>query len=323
MKISDTQVKSTTNDSKNSSERRRLLKTLTAGGAVATVTTWHKPIIDAVVLPAHAQTSDPVALSVTAAADTDSGLVVRAAASSAATAAPEPTKIDVELQISQEDREFNVAEKITLETNKKGVAQHTFDVAKHDALAGDRYLLKVVPKTAVAVKTTTLRGLVKAATDFALKAEAVEISQTAVKATIVLSEAVRNTQWVRANLAVRDVKGTLLGTKALSLAAKTEGKTAVASLNLTEADLAAAAIKMPEAGSITLSANMARSDIFGAASLKATKEFKAAIKKPVTEPVPEPVPVPRPVAEPVPVPRPVTRPVTTTTEGSSGAAVRR
>lgn len=39
--------------------RRRLLKVLTAGGAAATMPSqWAKPIVESVVTPAHAQTSD-------------------------------------------------------------------------------------------------------------------------------------------------------------------------------------------------------------------------------------------------------------------------
>lgn len=40
--------------------RRKILKTAGSAGAVAGVAAWHKPVLNAVMTPAHAQTSDPV-----------------------------------------------------------------------------------------------------------------------------------------------------------------------------------------------------------------------------------------------------------------------
>ena len=39
--------------------RRKLLRSIAAGGSVAAVTAWHRPIVNAVMLPAHAQTTAP------------------------------------------------------------------------------------------------------------------------------------------------------------------------------------------------------------------------------------------------------------------------
>lgn len=49
-------------DPKNTFDRRQLVKTVLIGGAIATIvlpTKWTKPLIESVVVPAHAQASPP------------------------------------------------------------------------------------------------------------------------------------------------------------------------------------------------------------------------------------------------------------------------
>ena len=51
-------------DNESSSGRRKLLKSLVAGGGVWTTTkilpeNWHKPVVDSIILPAHAGGSKP------------------------------------------------------------------------------------------------------------------------------------------------------------------------------------------------------------------------------------------------------------------------
>jgi len=53
------------NDNKASSARRKLLKSLAAGGGVWTTSKvlpdrWHKPVVDSIILPAHAGGSKPM-----------------------------------------------------------------------------------------------------------------------------------------------------------------------------------------------------------------------------------------------------------------------
>ena len=42
----------------NRESRRKLLKSLSVSGAAGAVGVWHKPVVDAVALPVHAQTTD-------------------------------------------------------------------------------------------------------------------------------------------------------------------------------------------------------------------------------------------------------------------------
>jgi fluoride ion exporter CrcB/FEX len=48
----------TTSEQRSSSKRRNVLKkTLTVGGITAAFTTWKTPMVESVILPAHAQTT--------------------------------------------------------------------------------------------------------------------------------------------------------------------------------------------------------------------------------------------------------------------------
>ena len=49
-----------TNNTPTPDTRRKLLRSIAASGSVAAVTAWHRPIVDAVILPTHAQTTGPV-----------------------------------------------------------------------------------------------------------------------------------------------------------------------------------------------------------------------------------------------------------------------
>ncbi len=57
MPKTDKDIKAGVQVSKKSISRRDLIKTITIGGSALTITKWHKPIVESVVLPAHAQAS--------------------------------------------------------------------------------------------------------------------------------------------------------------------------------------------------------------------------------------------------------------------------
>jgi len=258
-------------------ERRRLIKALGVTGSAATIACWHKPIIDTIVLPAHAQTSEPVVLTSTeAVADTSGGLFVRAALSGPAKT---NQRVKMEVLTASEPRDYETVVEKVIKTDESGVAEANLSSLRLKMLAGDRYLVKLAPESLASAKVTTLKGQIKAAPDFALEVKTLEVAASAVKVEIKLSEAVRKEEVVAMNMVVANEKGAIVASKAFKVAAVAERTSAIAALNISDRDMAAAGIKLAAGNKVTVSASMARKAVFGTATASLSKTLAKAVKE--------------------------------------------
>lgn len=301
----DTQNASSTNPDQ---QRRKLIA---LAGAASATAVWHKPVIDAVILPAHAVTTGTgggggggggsedtgtsglpgAGFGVELAADADGGVDITTTIAAPASATAEQKRemvankeIEIDLNINNTEGVSKRAVTLNAKTNTAGVARVKAEASSLNMVAGDR-VTAVARALNLKIANVSARSEaavnVKAGASFAMSLGEVAATTASISTVATLKGAINSGEKVAFNLESRDASGAFLSAATISVAAKASERGASAALKLDAAAIKNAGLKLAERGSLSVQASMARAGVFNrvATEKRTVSELKAAASR--------------------------------------------